>query len=44
MLPIERFVEKFLEELHEDFIELVHNSVMKWSEILSNWCIVGGVQ
>jgi len=27
--PLQRFVEKFSEELQEDFIELVHNSSMK---------------
>jgi len=26
---LQRFVEKFSEELQEDFIELVHNSAMK---------------
>jgi len=27
--PLQRFAEKFLEELQEDFIDLVHNSAMK---------------
>jgi len=27
--PLQHFVENFSEELHEDFIDLVHNSAMK---------------